>query len=150
MLFCKVMHFLKLFLLAWGVMCPKLQMLIYFDIKMSEKNQTFIFNVFWDIHVQTWVSVHKIMACKWLKGAFFRNIYLRKLKSHSNHYICSNFGPYSLHANDGAGFEVERLSWSCMESYLHTIYILHTVFSNLWGENIFHFLICVIFISETS
>lgn len=65
--------FFKIFLLAWGVVSQitDADLLWYKD---EWKKQTFIFNGFWDIHVQMWVSVRKTLACEWLKGAFFRNI----------------------------------------------------------------------------
>lgn len=58
-------------------MCPKLQMLIYFDIKMSEKNRLLSLMVF-----EIFMFKREFQCAKqwpeWLKGAFFRNIYLRK------------------------------------------------------------------------
>lgn len=114
------------------------------------KKQTFIFNGFWDIHVQTWVSVRKTLACEWLKGAFFRNIYLRKYLVKEAKIWQQSLYLFKLWTIVFMQMMEQDLRWSdCLEVAWSPTFTLW-VFSKLWGENIFHFLICVIFISETS
>lgn len=133
----------------WWYTVQKLPLFVFCN-KDEWKKQTFIFNGFWDIHVQTWVSVRKTLACEWLKGAFFRNIYLRKYLVKEAKIWQQSLYLFKLWTIVFMQMMEQDLRWSdCLEVAWSPTFTLW-VFSKLWGENIFHFLICVIFISETS